>query len=600
MIRVFDKFGRELFISREEWRKSILPGSIQAGWNNPDQLYGLILGALNDGFRTDVLDATRQLYNIDTNKLRGACVWGIVLMEEGQLDEAEKVFRNYISKHGEAGIILTNLAKVYSKRRNDTQAEQILWHALELDPNQDNGLAWYEVIHRERGGEKAGLASMRRVAELPDSWRAQLWLARAALQTKDLKAALALYRESLDRAPHPPPPDLLLQISGDLGNAGHLPKILQLVLPCFDPGTHGLQVGNNLIKAHLTLGQVADARRIVDQLYALKRPDWKEHLRFWDTEISKAQVGLGPQETKQSIQVAMLSILGPVWLKPESPAAELFPAKTPDGPTICFLGSTAEIASNSQRVQWQLSDAPGRLSRALPLFLAESVEFGSNARVRTLIPWILGNTSGFVLGRVPWTDEDSANYARQEESKSDFAVVTHLRPNTDPWVVEIRLIRTIDSKCIGNAKVSFSMEHPGEGLLGLSDQLLVLLGQQADVKPITSPANYQIPGGPDFAFYLLRLEQLLAVRCSSMDGVMPDFLNGEREILDGNIQLCLSHPGMIPPRILLAQTLLAMKRVRPGILSEFTERVAMLQQEYPLCEPAQSVLQRLFNEVFES
>ena len=596
MIRVFDKYGREFFITKDEWRKNVLPGAIQTEWNNPDQLYGVIIGALNDGFRADVVDAARQLYQIDTDPVRGACVWGIVLMEEDRLDEAERVFRDFIARHGEAGVILTNLAKVYSKRNDGTQAEDILWHALEVDPNQDNGFGWYEVIHRERGGEEAGLAAMRRVAALPGSWRAQLWLARAALKAGDLEPALSLYRESLARAPKPVPGDLLMQVSGDLGNTGHLPEILQFVEPYFDPATHGLQVGNNLIKAHLDLGQSDEARRILDQLYALNRPDWKENLSYWDTELAKGRVGLSQPPSPQSIHVAMLAIEGCVWLKPASPATELFPAKEPDGPSICFLGSTAEIVTNSNRVRQQLSDAPGRLSRAVPLFLAEAMEFGSNARVQTLVPWIAGETPGFILSGVPWTDENAATYARQGESKSDFAVVTHLKPNADPWSVELRLIRTIDAKCVGTLKVSFPMARPEEGLPALTRQLLAILAQQAGVEPVPSPSAYQIPGAPDFAYYLLRLEQLLAVRCGSMDGVLPAFLSGEREILDGNLQLCLAHPLNVAVRILLAQTLLAMKRVRPDIPSEFKDRIDLLQKEHPLTEPAHTVIQRLFNE----
>ena len=598
MIRVFDKYGREFFITKDEWRKNVLPGAIQAEWSNPDQLYGVILGALNDGFRTDVVDAARHLYKIDTVPVRGACVWGIVLMEEGRLDEAEKILRDFIARHGENGPVLTNLAKVYSKRKDDTQAEQILWHALEVDPNQDNGFGWYEAIHRERGGEEAGLAAMQRVAALPGSWRAQLWLARAALKSGDLEPALSLYRESLSRAPKPVPGDLLMQVSGDLGNTGHLPEILQLVEPHFDPATHGLQVGNNLIKAHIDLGQSDEAWRILDQLYALQRPDWKENLSYWDTELAKGRVGLSPPPSPQSMKVAMLTIEGPVWLKPASPAAELFPAKEPDGPAICFLGSTAEIATNSKRVRQQLSDAPGRLSRAVPLFLAEAMEFGSDAHVQTLVPWIVGETPGFVLSGVPWTDENAATYARQGETKNDFAVITHLKPNSDPWTVALRLIRTIDAKCVGTLEVSFPMARPEEGLPGLTRQLLALLAQQAGVETVPSPSAYQIPGAPDFAYYLLRLEQLLAVRCGSMDGVPPAFLSGEREILDGNLQLCLAHPQNVAVRILFAQTLLAMKRIRPDILTEFTDRIDLLQKEHPLTEPAHAVIQRLFNEVF--
>jgi tetratricopeptide (TPR) repeat protein len=353
MIRVFDSYGREMFITKEKWRTSVLPGTIKTNWNNSDLLYGIIYSSLNDGFRSDIIAAAEQLYKIDSQPDRGACVWGIVLMEENRLDEAEKVFSNFIAKHGENGSILTNLAKVYAKRKNDSKAEEILWHALEVDPNQNNAMGWYEVIHRERTGEEAGQEALRRIAALPSSWRAQLWLARTALKSKNLEQAVACYQESLSRAEKNVPTDLLMQVSGDLGNHGHLPELLKLVEPHFVAQTHGLQVGNNLIKAHLDLGQIEAARQIVNQLYALKRPDWKQPLNFWDTEIAKAQLALSTAGKKEPLKIAILTIEGPVWLKPSSPAAELFPAKPSDGLGICFFGSSAEVASNSKRVQHQ-------------------------------------------------------------------------------------------------------------------------------------------------------------------------------------------------------------------------------------------------------
>ncbi len=81
-----------------------------------------------------------------------------------------------------------------------------------------------------------------------------------------------------------------------------------------------------------------------------------------------------------------------------------------------------------------------------------------------------------------------------------------------------------------------------------------------------------------------------------MDGVSPGFLNGEREILDGNLQLCMACPESVSTRILLAQTLLAMKKVRPDILPEFKDKIALLQKEKPLREPAHSLVQRMVNE----
>lgn len=601
LIRVFDSYGRELFITRQEWRDKVLLGNLKQVWDQPDELYGMIIGALNDGFRSDVVEAARQLHKIDPDITRGACIWGIVLMEEGRLDEAEKVFREHTDKHGEAGVILTNLAKVYAKRKDDLKAEKILWHALELDPNQDNGMAWYEAIHRERGGEAASLEALRRVAAIPASWRAQLWLARAAIQSRELEKAILLYRESLSRAPIPAPTDLLMQISGDLGNAGHLPELLELVEPGFDAAIHGLLVGNNLIKAYLDLGQTEAARRITDLLYALKRPDWRETLSFWDTEIAKAKLDPDQPDDAQALKIALLSIDGPVWLRPDSPATELFPAKIQeDGPLLSFLGSSAEVASNSQRIQQQLADWPGRMSRAIPLFLAEQVEFSTTASVKTLVPWVTSGASGFVLSGGSWSDGAAANYARQSNTPSDYVITIHLKTQAEPWVTQLRLIRTIDSKCLAELHCEFPAQKPEASLPGLAKRLIAsILSETAATRLPQSPL-YQLPPSTQLSFYLLRLEQLLAVRCGAMDGVTNSFLSGEREIIDGNIQLCLDCPKNVPARLLLAQTLIGMKRVRPKILSEFSEKLTLLQKEQALPEPSQSVVQRIINEAIPS
>jgi hypothetical protein len=317
---------------------------------------------------------------------------------------------------------------------------------------------------------------------------------------------------------------------------------------------------------------------------------------YWDTEIAKAGVAATPVDQKAPLKTGMLTGEGPVWLKPSSPAAEIFPAKAPEAPVIAFLGSSAELASNSKRIRREMSDAPGRMSRALPLFLAEQVEFNTLARVQTLVPWIMEQSGGFVLSGVPWNDEDAANYSRQGELKSDYVVTTHLKTQAEPWTVELRLIRAIDGKCLETLSTAFPSAQPQAGLPALARRLLALLAREAEVESQPPSPLYQVPTPENFGYYLLRLEQLLAVRCAGMNGVSPGFLSGEREILDGDLQLCLACSDNVGTRILLAQTLLAMKRARPGILLEFKEKLALLQKEHPLREPQHSVVQRMLNE----
>ncbi len=598
LIRVFDEFGRECFITKEQWRTSVLPGTLKKNWDNPEQLYGIIVGTLNDGFFADVLAAAEHLWRIDPNHVRGTCAYGTVLIKNSHINEAEHVLRSYVEKHGEDGYVLTNLAKVYAARKETQKVEDTLWRALEVDPNQNNGLVWYTAIHRERNGNEAGLEATRRVAALQGSWRAQLWLAREALESHNLGNALAYYRESMSRIGDTLPADFLMQMSGDLGKHGHLAELLNLAEPRFIPEIHGLLIGNNLIKAHLDLGQIEAARKILEQLYSLKRPDWKHQLSFWDTEIAKALVAANTtNKGAEPLAAVILGVVeGPIWLKPSSHAAGLFPIKTPNALVVCFLGSTAELATKSDRVQFQVADAPGRMSRAVPLFLAERIGFCTPLSVKTLIPWVEEKGGAFVLSAVAWSDQEAVNHSRREEVRGDYVVVSHLKAQAEPWTVDLRLIRVADGNCIGTLAASFQSAKPEEGIPELARRLVALLAEKAGVKDQQLPRFYQVPNGANFPTYLLRLEQLLAVRSAAINGVQSSFLSGQHEIVDGNIQLCATCPDNVGVRLLLAQTLLAMKKVSPSLLQEFKNKVLLLQQKKHLPEPAHGIVQRLFDE----
>ncbi len=105
---------------------------------------------------------------------------------------------------------------------------------------------------------------------------------------------------------------------------------------------------------------------------------------------------------------------------------------------------------------------------------------------------------------------------------------------------------------------------------------------------------------PEHLLYLLRLEQLLAVRVVGIDGTGPNFLNGERAIIAGNLELCVTYPDNVVTRILLAQTVIAMKKVSPDVVAEFKDKFELLQREKPVPEVANSVVQRMFEQALAS
>jgi hypothetical protein len=385
----------------------------------------VIVSAFNDGFFSEVLQAAAQLHRIDPLPSRGACAYAIALLKCNELEQAEEVLRRYLQQHGENGSVLTNLAKVYAARKQDQKAEEILWHALEVDPNQDNGLGWYAVMHRERKGEQGWTEALRCVAALPTSWRAQIWLARSALERHDLKNALELYRESLSRCSSEIPSDLLMQMSGDLGKHGDLTDLLQVTEPHFKPELHGLAVGNNLVKAHLDLGQIEEARASRQALRSQSSGLEADSLLL-GYEIAQARIKGTVVDQTRPLHSTMLYTDGPIWLKSGSPAAQLF-ALRKEPIRACFLGSSAELHSPSIEVQLQIADSPGRLSRALPLFLAEQVAFKTRASAQTLTPWVAEQLGGFVFSGKPWPDEDAVKYARQTQIQDDYVIVSHLK-----------------------------------------------------------------------------------------------------------------------------------------------------------------------------
>jgi hypothetical protein len=82
-----------------------------------------------------------------------------------------------------------------------------------------------------------------------------------------------------------------------------------------------------------------------------------------------------------------------------------------------------------------------------------------------------------------------------------------------------------------------------------------------------------------------------------MPGTPQGFLHGEREILDGNLQLCLNQPGNVVARIVFVQTLVRMKKVHPQVIDEYREKVRLLQKEKPLSGTAHAIAERMLTEL---
>ena len=593
-IRAFDQDGRQIVVPRDEWRTSVIPGMLKQGWDNPDQLYMVIVSSLNEGFVAEVAEAAEHLYNVDPIAGRGTCMWSIVLMQTGRLPEAEDLLEGFEAKHGIDGSVLVNLAKVYAEKQEMELARTTLWRAIQADPNHENGLGWYVSLEHERGGDEAAQRLLEEVAALPASWRAQLWQARGALNAGQVSMAGKFYGEALARAPRPVPPDLLMQMSGDLGSKGLLAELIELTLPNFVPEWHGMAVGNNLIKALVDTGNLHTAEQVKATLWTQSRPDWKDALAFWDAEISKRRMagveggGTSAPAAPQELQVGMLRVDGPVWLPQGSPAGKLFSAKSAEAPTVTFLGGSAEAPEGDGSHGTQMADALGRMTRALPLFFAEQVEMRTAAAGRAMVPWAVAPVSGFVVSGRRWDDETAVRAAQSAENASDYVVTVHVDAEVEPWTAMMAFVRTADGTRLGELEHEFPSNDPEAGLAELADEVVELLSV---LGPAASSPNYEVPRGTSFASYLMRLEQTLAVRCAAMEGVPAQFLTREADIVRAAIELCRAEPKNIPARLLLLSTASALSKLRRESANGFAEEIAKLKADHPL--PVVDVLAEL-------
>jgi len=582
-ITMFDKFGRPMQIPREEWRERVLLPKLKEFRNQPEDLAKLIITALRDDFVEDVVEATEHLVKIDTNPQRAYMLLGIVYLDTDEPAKAAKVMEKCLKEHGEDAQLLLNLAKAYGKQDMKDKELENLWRSLEVNPNHEHAVPYQLYLAKQYGGDAAIKEILDDLAELPGAWRPQLYQARHLLATGQEDAAMELYRSVFKMVKDPVSADMLVQVTGDLGRHGHLEQILELTQGRFRPELHGIAVGNNLLKARLDLGQLDEGLAMVQDLYACQRPEWRQHLAFWENEFKKMKYKSADEIDHKDLKVGLLSVDGPVWMQNDSLPDTLFPQRSKDAPRVCFLGSSAENETDTEGAPPEAvarhREGMGRMSRAIPLFLCEQVYLRGDVNAHSFIPWIL-SPGGFVLSSKPSSDAEVSAQVRRRAEPDDYAVITHLVVNADNWRLEVRILRTRDAVCIGESAYDFAAGR----VQPIIDQVLAdvygTLCQETDMKDRGIPELGTLKP-EQLDHYLFRSEQALAVRCSSIDQVEEHFLSNIPEIVDGAIDLCLRNPTHVASRLLLLSELKHLSKKHPKLVASYQTKVKALQADVP-------------------
>lgn len=570
LIGVHDEYGRELFITKDEWRKNILPGALQQHWDDAEALYRTVVGAVEDGFAEDVVDAAERVKAIHPDHRVGVAIHAIALMKSGRLDQAEAELTAAIQNHGREGVFLTNLAKVAGEKGDKREERKLLWDALEADPNQDNAVMWWAAIHREEEGEVGYRKALLKAAEIEGSWYPQVWLARLALDGGHKDEAMGRYGEIAAKNSELPA-NVLMQISGDLGNAGMLNELVDITEKLYDAEVHGLTVGNNLIKAHLELGNPKRAQEHVVALRKFDRADWAETLAFWENELDKASGKYGPVENAEPPQITVMVLDRPVWsLKLKEPD-ELLAAVNKGLKRVAVVMASCGRPGAVQGTERPELD--GILSRGLPLLLTESAAEHPELKATAIVP-VHAATGAFVLMGQPWSPEAIRSVVGKGDY--DFAVSAHLDPSTDPWDVTFELhdLSVADAAPI-SSQFPFNPQQPDSSLATAFGACTAWLADALQLaKPMRTPS-----GRSHLGRYMSAIGQSLALSIATSGEAAGENLFGERNILDALLALALEEP-LEPKAVLLFIGALAKnKGYGSEIYSDYRRKAEKLLEE---------------------
>jgi tetratricopeptide (TPR) repeat protein len=597
MIRVFDGEGREVFIPKAEWCEKILPGAIQKEWDNPNGLAQLILRSLDDGLASEVLEAAIQLEDIDADMERGNVILGLVQLENGNLDEAEKAFRNGDAVKNGSAVALANLAVVQERKGEVEPAKATRWQALQRDPNQEQAMAQFAQAAEAEGGETGFLEALRRLEALPGSWRAKAWLARHAMRKGDKAQALAGYREILAR-PEPLGAEALMQMSGDLGNAGQLEAIVELFGPVFDPALHGVLLGNNLIKANLELGRADAARGILESLRAQQRPDWGENLAFWQTQLEKQGGSTAAAPAGTPIEIAVMPLAGPVWARRQEGFDALLPAKAAGAPHICVAAPTVSgMKPPSEAVIQQREDKAGIFSRALAVYLAERIHLETSA-VGTALLLGLKDRAGFVMGNAPYPTGHLLQMARLAGPNARYVINAHIVLGAPKWMIALTALDVATGEEAGRFAGETDPDDPENLLEELAAKLCAFARDKAGASAVAAPAWYPKPRPGRWPAALSARMQTLALATAALHKDKDPGLSGERPMVDGLMKFAADEGADAVARMLLITSLTRLRELGSAVPLEYAEGFGRLAAEAPLPEAVQAAVAAAAQKVF--
>jgi Flp pilus assembly protein TadD len=576
-LEAVDAFGRRVRISRDEYRNKILPDLLKQHGSNPDQLIAVILQALRDGFASDVLPAANRLTVVDKDVERALSVLAVVQRDCGELDSAEATLRELQQKKPTSAAARVGLGMIADLRGDATKAEALLWEALQLDCNHTDAVhGWLQLRHRVVGD--AGYpAELAKVVALPGAWRAPLWQARWLVQQGQAEAAAPIYRDVLGRVGHES--DALVMAAADLVQLQRHDLVAELIVPRFQPGRHHPHVGLALLHHFLQRENHELGSALLHQMHVHYGHMIQAELHPFTAQFDRLRLAKLPPPVPPGAnpRLGLYRLDRPIWYAGFEDPMWLLPQKQAGAKHVLFFALAIE---GQPQVPQGREEELGRLTRSVPLFLAEHAWLSTPHRGTAVLP--MAEQGGWALMGRAWPEEQLVQQVPEGERAASLLVTGVLRVEGDQRRIDLWVYDCATKQRIGHAATQGPMPELGRMLLQLMGELWPVLGGPAGHKPPVGDEGY-------WARYADGLGQHAALVVSQAGGMPKERLYGERYITQWLQQTALSETRWQPGFWLFASALNVLHQLGSPIPKEHARLVAELFRQ----SPANSAFARL-------
>jgi len=577
-IEVYDGFGRRIKAPREEWRSKVLLPQIAHDWDVPENLYAHVTSALNDGFVEDALMAARRLIDCYPERAEYVNALGCALLKLGSANQAQFTIENHLKAHPPTGYLLTNLAKAYAAQGKSILAEEILWQAANVDPNNPECLEWLIEIARSKGGESGVFDAISRLRSIRGSWRADLLVAKQALDHENIDEASQIYSAILTYAEIEG--EAMDIIASDLQERNRFQEVTGLLGGRYSAPRHGIRAGVALAKSYLALRNIKRGQSLIHELLQFGIPEYQETLldlaRQFDELRRKDEMPPAPSEP---ISINLILLEEPIWRLGLSGARWLSPEKNSRSKSIAIV-SFAHIRSDRYSTGAEIEDDGGRFSRAIPLYLMESLHARTDAAPCYVLPVIDG--VGPAVSNSPWQRETLERIVSHIDKKIDILVTGDIQLRGEDVDLTLLIWDCDGMRNIENITRSGELGNIGRIVQEIERDFIQFL-ELAPSAP-SCPETLIEPrlNSESLTQYLQCLGQTAALMLARYGVCDISTLLGERSLVGAALDLAIQSESSQAARLLFLTNLWLDRTAGSDIYTEFKQpAVSLLESERP-------------------